>query len=331
MLASKALRRIQAAGPLRWLVALTLIGMTIALPTTVAVAQSSVRPPGESHFGPNTAQGGRSTPDTWRDIRQGKRGTVVFPSAEGGVLIQSGGEVWRVRHGTLARYGAWLLLAAVGIAGSYFVVRGRISIRGGRTGRVVPRFSLVERIVHWFVAVLFVLLATTGLVLLFGRYALLPIIGPEAFALVASAAMQAHNLFGPLFIPALVALCVTFVRGNGYRGVDLKWLVKGGGFIGGHASSHKYNFGEKSWFWWSLVMGLVLSASGIALLFPIADRSIAQLAILAHAAAALLFIVFAIGHIYLGTIGMEGALEGMTRGTVDENWAKHHHDPYLCL
>jgi formate dehydrogenase subunit gamma len=180
--------------------------------------------------------------------------------------------------------------------------------------------------VHWFVAVLFVLLAITGLALMFGRYALLPILGPEAFALVASASLQSHNLFGPLFIPAVAALFVTFLRGNGYRGVDFKWLLKGGGFFGGHASSHKYNFGEKSWFWWSLIMGLVLSVSGIALLFPIADRFGAQLANLAHAGAALLFIAFAIGHIYLGTIGMDGALEGMTRGTVDENWARSHHD-----
>jgi formate dehydrogenase subunit gamma len=276
-----------------------LIVLATVLSTPIAVAQSSVRPPGESYSGPNTAHGDQSTPDIWRDIRHGKSGSVVFPSAEGGVLIQSAGESWRVRHGTLARYGGWLLLAVAGIAGLYFLVRGRIPIHGGRTGRVMPRFSLVQRIVHWFVAILFVLLASTGLVLLFGKYALLPIIGSEPFALVASASMQAHNLFGPLFIPALVALCIIFVRGNGYRAVDREWFMKGGGFLGGHASSHKYNFGEKSWFWWALIMGLVLSASGIALLFPIADRSGAQLANLAHAVAALLFIAFAIGHIYL--------------------------------
>jgi formate dehydrogenase subunit gamma len=192
----------------------------------------------------------------------------------------------------------------------------------------MPRFSLVQRIVHWFVAILFVLLAATGLVLLVGKYVLLPIIGPDAFALVASAAVEAHNLFGPLFLPALVALCITFVGGNGYCGTDIKWLLKGGGLFGGHASSQRYNFGEKSWFWWSMIMGSVLAISGIVLLFPstIGDRSSTQLASLAHAAAAVLFVAFAIGHIYLGTIGMTGALEGMTRGTVDENWAKQHHD-----
>lgn len=293
-----------------------------------AMAQSPPPFPAESYSGPNTAQGGQSSPEMWRDIRRGKSGTVVFPRPEGGVLIQSAGETWRLRHDTTVAYGGGLLLAVLGVAGSYLLVRGRIPIKGGRTGRVIPRFSLVQRIVHWFAAVLFVLLAVTGLLLLFGRYLLPPIIGQHAFALAASASIEAHNLFGPLFIPAVVALCVTFVRGNGYRGVDFTWLLKGGGFFGGHASSLKYNFGEKSWFWWSVVMGLVLSASGMALLLPsvIGDRSVVQLANLAHAIAALLFIAFAIGHIYLGTIGMEGALEGMTRGTVDENWAKEHHD-----
>lgn len=302
--------------------------LAMVLLASGAVAQSSPPYPGDSYSGPNTAQGEQSASDMWRDIRRGKSGTVVFPRPEGGVLIQSAGETWRLRHDAMVSYGGWLLLAIVGVTGSYLLFRGRIPVKGGRTGRVIPRFSLVQRIVHWFVAVLFVLLAATGLLLLFGRYFLPPIIGQRAFALAASASIEAHNLFGPLFIPALLALCITFVRGNGYRGVDVTWLLKGGGFFGGHASSFKYNFGEKSWFWWSVVMGLVLSVSGVALLLPslIGDRAVVQLANLAHVVAALLFIAFAIGHVYLGTIGMEGALEGMTRGTVDENWAKEHHD-----
>lgn len=314
---SLRLQWVACAAPLVWF-----------LLVTPAVAQATAPSALGAYSGQSTAQGDQPRSDIWRDIRRGKSGTVVSPIPEGGVLIQSGGETWRRRHDALARHGGWLLLVVLGMAGSYFVLRGRIPIQGGRTGRVVPRFSLLQRIVHWFVAILFVLLAASGLVLLLGRYALQPIIGEAAFALVASASIEAHNLFGPLFIPALLALCVSFVGGNRYRAVDFKWLLKGGGFFGGHASSHKYNFGEKSWFWWSIVMGIILSASGVVLLFPMAigHRSIAQLANVAHAVGALLFITFAIGHVYLGTIGMQGALEGMTRGTVDENWAKEHHD-----
>jgi formate dehydrogenase subunit gamma len=166
------------------------------------------------------------------------------------------------------------------------------------------------------------------------------LIGADAFGVIASASMQGHNLFGPLFILALLALFVTFVRGNGYRWIDLKWVLKAGGMFGGHASSGRYNFGEKSWFWWATLCGITLSVSGMLMLFPDhlpgllaqagtdvpPERFLMQLANLAHGIAAVAFIAFGLGHIYLGTVGMEGALEGMTRGTVDENWAKEHHD-----
>ncbi|MGE0857203.1 MAG: formate dehydrogenase subunit gamma, partial [Hyphomicrobiaceae bacterium] len=131
-----------------------------------------------------------------------------------------------------------------------------------------------------------------------------------------------------VFTVSTVLLLVTFIRGNFFRLVDLKWILKGGGFFGGHASSHRYNFGEKSWFWAAVMLGIVISVSGFAMLFPelAGSRATLQLANVAHAVAALAFIAFGLGHIYLATIGMEGALEGMTRGTVDENWAKEHHD-----
>lgn len=296
----------------------------------------NVRPPGhvtQDHIDTAArrleAQGGTSSSELWRDLRLGEAGVSVVTGPGAKVLIQSQGETWRAMHnGVVATIGGWLLIGVVAIIAFYFLVRGRIRIRYGRSGRVIPRFALMQRVVHWSVAALFVLLAATGFILLFGKYALAPLVGPQGFALLASAALQGHNLFGPLFLIATLALFVTFVRGNFFAFADLKWLAKGGGFFGGHASSHKYNLGEKTWFWWSVILGLVLSASGFALLFPdaIPGRQAAQLANLAHAIAAVLFAGFAIGHIYLGTIGMEGALEGMTDGTVDENWARDHHD-----
>jgi len=298
-------------------------------------AGGSVRPPGVSVEGPigypppADKLGHTSATDIWREIRSGQGGNVVFPNREAGVLIQSDGEVWRVwRNELVARYGGLAIAAVLGLLAAFFLIRGRIRISGGRSGRVIPRFTLAQRIAHWLVATLFVLLGVSGLVLLLGKPVLMPLIGKDAFAIVASASLQGHNLFGPIFIPAILALFVLFVRGNGYRLVDLVWLVKGGGLFGGHASSHKYNFGEKSWFWLSVLLGVVISASGVALLFPdyLGDRAQAQLANLAHAVAAVVFIAVGFGHMYLGTLGMEGALEGMTRGTVDENWARDHHD-----
>jgi formate dehydrogenase subunit gamma len=311
--------------------------LTLLVCAHAAVAQSSVRPPGQESpiaVGDNgegriEAQGAAPITDIWRDARKGRAGLSAIGGPEAGVLIQSKGIEWRGWHnGVVAFYGGWLLLGTIGAALLFFIVRGRIRIKSGRSGRLIPRFSLVQRIAHWFAAVLFVLLGVTGLVLLFGRDLLLPLLGPVIFAVVASASMQAHNLFGPLFIVASLALLVTFAQGNGPRWSDLAWIAKAGGLFGGHASSHKYNAGEKSWFWWAIVAGLALSVSGLALLFPsvLADRAAEQFANLVHAATAMGFIAFGIGHMYLGTIGMEGALEGMTTGAVDENWAEEHHD-----
>lgn len=277
----------------------------------------------------STPHGNNAMTDMWRDIRMGQPSSVTAPGKSGDILIQSEGTLWQVRRSVLlVNYGAMVLIGVIAIIALYFLVRGRIKIGGGRTGLVIPRFTLIQRVVHWSVAFLVVLLSVSGLVLLVGREALIPIIGTQAFSIAASASMQGHNLFGPLLIPALIAMFVTFVRGNGYRLVDVKWLFKAGGFFGGHASSYKYNLGEKTWFWWAMALGIVLCVSGVAMLFPeiTPGRAFLQIANLAHAAAAIGIIAFAIGHIYLGTIGMEGALEGMTKGTVDTNWAKEHHD-----
>lgn len=282
-----------------------------------------------SAAGPGNTLGDKSDADIWRAIRQGRPGIATPQGRESDVLIQAEGiGWWQDRLKYAVDYGGKFLGGVLALGLLYFVLRGRIRIKAGRSGLVMPRFDLAQRIAHWSVAVLFVLLGVSGLVLLFGRSFLMPLIGADAFAVLASAMMQGHNLFGPLFIPAILALLFLFVRGNGLRRIDFKWLLKGGGFFGGHASSHKYNFGEKTWFWWSIIFGLVLSVSGIALLFPdiMPGRTVLQLANLFHAGAAILFIAFGVGHIYLGTVGMEGALEGMTRGTVDSNWAKEHHD-----
>lgn len=297
--------------------------LLLALP---ALAQPLPGPSGTA--GPPNVRGDVQGAEIWRQIRRGEAGEIALPGRELGILIQSEGEEWRARrNGPLMTWGGWLLTAVLLAIVGYFAVRGRIRIQGGRSGRRLMRFDLGQRIVHWSVAALFVLLGLSGLILLFGKILLAPLIGKAAFAALASASLQAHNLFGPLFVAAIILLFWTFRRRNGFRRVDLAWLVRGGGFFGGHPSSGFYNFGEKLWFWWAVFFGLVLSASGLLLDFPwLADRQSLQLANLVHAASAILSIAFGLGHAYLGTVGIEGALEGMTEGTVDANWARQHHD-----
>ncbi|MCB1527396.1 MAG: formate dehydrogenase subunit gamma [Hyphomicrobiaceae bacterium] len=279
---------------------------------------------------PGHAIGDQSiTEDLWSRIRHGQRGEVANPYGESGILIQSQGTDWMAAHNDqVVPYGGWLLLGTLAAIAVFFLVRGRIRIEGGRTGLVMPRFSLAQRIAHWFAAALFILLAISGLIILFGKSILLPVLGPHAFAVVASAAMQGHNLFGPLFIPAVLGILLMFIRGNAPRIVDLKWFLKGGGLFGGHASAGKFNAGQKVWFLMSIVLGVAISVSGVILLFPdaLADRNQAQFANLVHGIAALVFIAAGLGHAYIGSIGMEGAFEAMSVGTVDTNWAKEHHD-----
>lgn len=338
------------AGPARVAAALLLAFAMVLAIALGAHAQSSVRPPSNAVTNMTEPTGGEvpgntlgvtSDPEVWSAIRHGESGKVTIPDDYAATLIQSQGQDWRLlRENYIVNYGAMLILAVVVILMAYFAIRGRIRIAGGRSGKVIPRFSLSERVVHWFTASVFVLLAISGIILLFGRQFLLPAIGLEAFGLVASAAMQGHNLFGPLFLVAIVAMFFLFVRGNGYKLVDLVWAIKAGGLLGGHASSGRYNFGEKSWFWLAIIGGLAISTSGLSMLFPdfavetvaplvggdMAGRELLQWVNIIHAVSAVVLIAVSLGHVYLGTIGMEGALEGMTRGTVDENWAREHHD-----
>jgi formate dehydrogenase subunit gamma len=281
--------------------------------------------------GPENTLGGASDSDIWRAIRQGGSG---LPSAsnlrpEDAVLVNAQGTWWSQLHQQqLISYSGLVLLGILGALALFFLVRRRIKIAGGRSGQTILRFDLAQRVIHWTMAALFLVMAFSGLILLFGRVAIVPYAGHTAFSVLASAAMQAHNLFGPIFAVATVALSFAFVRGNLPSLVDLKWILRAGGFFGGHASADRYNFGEKMWFWTAVIAGIALSVSGVLMLFPdaLGTRDQLQFGNITHVIAAVAFIGFAFGHVYLGTVGTEGSLEGMVGGSVDKNWAITHHD-----
>ncbi|MCP5366160.1 MAG: formate dehydrogenase subunit gamma [Hyphomicrobiales bacterium] len=286
-----------------------------------AWAQNQGTVPGNVHGTSNDA-------DFWRQIRRGMPGKVSIPNPQAGVLVQSQGDNWRaIRNGPVLFYGGILLLASLAAIALFFLIRGRIRIEGGRSGRTIPRFSLTERIIHWFVACTFILLGITGLFLLFGKHLLVPIIGKAAFGVIANASLQCHNLFGPLFIVGIVAMFLVYLRDNGFNMVDVRWALKGGVLNSGHTSSEKNNAGEKIWFWMAVLGGLSLSVSGLMMEFPWwPTLELLQWANIAHVVVALGLIAVAFGHIYIGTLGVEGALEGMTKGEVDVNWGLEHHD-----
>ena len=270
--------------------------------------------------------------DLWNNVRQRDgaiQGSSQVKGVDSGVLINKAGEDWRqFRLEKLVPYGAYLMAGLLGAIILFYLVRGKILIDGGHSGKRIPRFTLNQRTAHWFTAGVFWLLAITGLILLYGKFVLIPLLGAEGFSVTAAACKEMHNLFGPLFLLAVLAMLVLFVKDNFFKLADLKWFAKGGGMFGGHVSAGRFNAGEKTWFWLVVIFGIALGISGLILEFAIfgLSREIMALSHMFHGISAMILISVSFGHIYLGTVGVEGTLDSMTKGTVDENWAKAHHD-----
>ncbi len=270
--------------------------------------------------------------ELWREVRQRDgvlTGRTQVAGVDSGALINPYGETWRnFRMQQLIPYGGYLLAGMLLLLALFYFIRGKIRVDAGLGDKKLFRYSLYERVIHWFIASVFLFLALTGLILLFGKPLLIPLIGQEMFSLFASASKEGHNLFGPVFAVALLLVFIRFVRRNIYQRGDLTWLLKGGGIIGkGHVPSNFFNMGEKSMFWLLVLVGAVIVGSGLILVFPLfgQDRVTMELAHVSHAITTLLMIAVIMGHIYIGSVGMEGALDGMTTGYCDLNWAREHH------
>lgn len=273
--------------------------------------------------------------DVWRSVRRGVEGYASIPDPRAGVLVQSEGEQWRaIYQGPLKTYGGWFLGAVVAILAVFYVVRGRIRIDAGPSRRQILRFGDVDRFVHWLTAVSFILLALTGLNLTFGRYVVLPWFGPSAFSALTDLGKHVHNYVGFAFILGVVLTFFVWVKDNIPSGADLAWFAKGGGLFakGSHPPARKFNGGQKFIFWTVIVGGAALAYTGLSLLFPFTWGGMKdmQFAVLLHAGVAIAMIGIIIGHIYIGTLGMEGAFDAMATGYVDENWAREHHGIWVA-
>lgn len=270
--------------------------------------------------------------ETWRHARADGGGYVAASGPyTTNTLINNSGQNWRqLRMGPVHNIGGWMLLLVPLAILVFFLFKGRMPIEGGRAGVTVTRWSLFDRTLHWFTAISFIILAITGLSLLFGRTVLIPIFGLAGNAAWANIAMNVHNYVGPVFSIGVLVMLVKWMALNIPRAHDLVWFKKGGGiFSDEHPPAGFLNGGEKVWFWGGVFfLGLIVIISGFVLDFPQfgQSRSTMSGAHLFHAVAAIAWICFAMGHIYIGTLGTEGALEGMTTGEVDVNWAKQHHD-----
>src|SRR6195952_2966227 len=262
------------------------------------------------------------------------QGRVDIPDRKASVLEQPAGRTWDYFHEVLLHWGAAVvILGTIVLLAAAYLIMGRIRISAGRSGRTVIRFRAFERFSHWLTAVSFVILGLTGLNITFGKIVLLPLVGPDAFSDISEAAKYVHNFTSFSFVAGLVLIIAIFFRDNLPEKVDIDWVKQGGGFIKNkHAPAGRFNLGEKGVYWLSLLAGIAVSASGFLLLFPFYGTNIAdmQIAQVIHAVVAVLFVALILGHIYIGTLGMEGAFEAMGTGEVDLNWAKEHHDVWLA-
>jgi formate dehydrogenase subunit gamma len=260
-------------------------------------------------------------------------GQIDQPNERERVLMQPAGRQWDYFHEVILHWlGAIVILGVIAALGAAYLIIGPLRISEGRSGRKVPRFNSLERFSHWLAAVSFVVLGLTGLNITFGKIVLLPMIGPEAFSSLSQAAKYVHNYVSAAFVIGLVLIVALWIKDNIPRKVDIDWFRQGGGFIKSkHAPSGRFNAGEKLVFWFALGAGLAVIISGYLLMFPFYVTGIAgmQITQVVHAVIALLFVAVIIAHIYIGTLGTEGAFEAMATGEVDLNWAKEHHDLWL--
>jgi formate dehydrogenase subunit gamma len=311
-------------------------GASPAPPTTAPTGKvpdnpaRGMKPEQSTATGSTAVPGWNNPPQSWEAASETPQYASI-PGRETNRLIQSEGRKWRAFHnGPLVQYGGWLVVIVAAAILLFYLVKGKIRLKGAPTGRLIERFNAVERASHWTMAICFVFLALSGIVMLWGKYLILPWLGYGGFSWLTILSKNIHNFVGPLFIFSLVVSFLIFVKDNFIHAIDVKWLTHLGGMFGKgeEIPSGRFNGGEKAWFWGGLVLlGAFVSVTGLILDFPNWNqgRELMQQANVIHAIAAVLFISGALAHIYIGTIGMEGAYRAMREGYVDEEWAKEHH------
>jgi formate dehydrogenase subunit gamma len=269
----------------------------------------------------------------YREVRSGK-GEYTTTSARGretDVLVQSAGDTWRrIRNGPVMFYGGWLLVLAIAAILGLYLWKGPVKLSEPLSGRQMRRFTAFEMTVHWSTAISFCLLGISGLVMFFGKNLLLPVIGYTLFGWFTYLCKNVHNFIAPLFIVSAAVMVVIWARDNLWRGYDFMWLRRAWAFFlkSEHIPSGRFNAGEKIWFWAGVLgLSIVMAWSGLVLLFPNFDqtRATMQVAWIWHVSAAVLYIAASLGHIYMGTIGVEHTYDNMRHGWTDETWAKEHH------
>nr|WP_299379427.1 formate dehydrogenase subunit gamma [uncultured Halomonas sp.] len=302
-----------------------LLGLALMLLLTCVFATSTLAADPEAEI--KQAIGGASQ-ETWQDI--GSTDDYIDTRADSSYnLINASGETWRqIRNTWVSPGGAIAIVGVLAILIVFYLVVGTKTLDEPRTGRLILRWTALERALHWTLATLFILLALTGLNLLFGKFVFRPLFGDGFWAPMIAGTKFVHNYLGPLFGIVLITMLAKWLTINLPKKHDLTWFKQGGGIVGkAHPPAGFANGGEKGWYWLLASVGLVVVVTGLVMDFPIfgQSRDTMQWMNVIHAVGSLGLMAVALGHIYIGTLGMEGAFDAMKSGYVDETWAKQHH------
>jgi formate dehydrogenase subunit gamma len=296
--------------------------VTVAVPASAQQQPSSVNP---------TAQAVKEQ-DLLRQLQQ-VQGRITIPDGRASILEQPAGRDWRRFHQITLRWiGGIAILGMLAVLIIFYLWRGMVRIEAGRSGRTIVRFNAFERFIHWMTATCFIILALSGLNITFGKSLLLPLIGPDAFTGWSQWAKYAHNYLSFPFTIGVVAIFLIWLAGNIPNRTDIEWVKKRGGLVGHeHPPAYRFNAGQKMIYWFVVLGGIAVAVSGYLLMFPFYGTGVRgmQIAQIVHGIVAVLFVAVMLAHIYIGTIGMEGAFEAMGTGEVDVNWAKEHHRLWL--
>lgn len=306
----------------------TVMALVCLLGAALPAAAQDVRPPGATTEAQQTEAGSAAgkiatpPPDTihypyvsglWADISDGETGYVSIPDKKAARLIQTQGMEWLSwRNNELRRWSSYAIAAMLIALGGFFAIKGRIKVDSGLSGRLIQRFKPHEIIGHWTTAGSFLLLALTGMWLLYGRPLLIPIMGPDAYATSAEIGKYMHNFAGFVFMVGLLYIFVMWVRHNVWDRYDWNWIRQAGGFLSKHSHppADKFNFGQKTVFWMVVILGTLLSVSGLNLLMPfwfVDSIETMQYIQIGHGAIGMLMFAAILAHIYIGSVGMQAA------------------------
>lgn len=321
---------------------LGILGLALALP----LASYSIHFFGSEAIAQEAGSTVNPRSNYWRAVKEGVGGYSAVQGAETGVLIAPGGTEWQqLRDNTIAKYMPWGIVGVFAILLLYHLIHGKNKLDQRPSGRRIKRWNWFDRLTHWITAISFIALAITGISMLIGKTLLIPVLGKAGFAMWAQASITVHNVMGPVFSVGIVLMIVMWIWHNFPTATDIQWFKQGGGLIGkNHPPAGRMNGGEKVWFWLVTVVGLAVCVSGIVMVAPVygfvipewagflpwvdGTRPDMQQANLVHAVLSIGWTAIALGHIYIGTAGTEGAFEGMSTGYVSTEWAKQHHDQW---